>query len=257
MAETNRLQWMDVARGLAMFIVVYSHIQLFCVPGYPGSPLIDFMRMYYLAGFFFIAGYFVPQRLAIGDLNDVKAYIIKKCRQLLLPTIVCMTIYAYTHGATFSSAIRSDAKLGYWFTFVLFEMSVILGVVIWLSARVQKQWAVSFSALIVTTVSFVLFRCIGWNGSIEKLFCIGGLANYFPFYIAGFLLKRETNLLYNLRSYWSGIVVIMMALIVGYYFGVTPLFITCMCVVLVTIAGAKCLCGRYLSGGALRLMIPC
>ncbi len=53
----QRLEYIDACRGLAIFTVVYSHICLFCLPGYDASAVIDFLRIYFLNAFFFISSF--------------------------------------------------------------------------------------------------------------------------------------------------------------------------------------------------------
>lgn len=249
MMDKNRLQYMDVARGLAMFVVVYSHIQLFCLPGYSGSAFIDFMRLYYLSGFFFIAGFFVQERLAYGSFVDVRKYIVKKFWQLLLPTIICMAVFLNTADVTFMTAISDEAKWGYWFTFVLFEMCAIFSLSIWLFGRAHKPVLVNVGALLVAAVSFVLFRCNIPHNFGYKLLSVGGLTNYLPFFIAGYIFRQTKDYLPWIKSYYDKIIIVLLILIIGYYFGLTPSFVTSMSVVVVMLYAANMLCNNYLMGG--------
>lgn len=49
----QRLLYIDVLRGIAILIVIYSHILLFCVGYSETSALTNLLRLYFLNGFFF------------------------------------------------------------------------------------------------------------------------------------------------------------------------------------------------------------
>lgn len=48
----QRLLYIDVLRGIAILIVIYSHILLFCVGYSETSALTNLLRLYFLNGFF-------------------------------------------------------------------------------------------------------------------------------------------------------------------------------------------------------------
>lgn len=52
----KRIEYIDGMRGLCMWIVVYSHVALWCVGEYAPSCLLNFMRVFFLSGFFFVSG---------------------------------------------------------------------------------------------------------------------------------------------------------------------------------------------------------
>ena len=49
----QRLLYIDVLRGIAILIVIYSHILLFCVGYSETSALTNLLRLYFLNGFFY------------------------------------------------------------------------------------------------------------------------------------------------------------------------------------------------------------
>lgn len=105
----QRLQYLDAARGLAIFTVVYSHICLFCLPEYDSSAVISFLRSYFLNAFFFIAGfvaYKTPETLS----TSLGSLFFKKVKQLLIPTIVVGTIYAIANDITIVRFYTDEAK---------------------------------------------------------------------------------------------------------------------------------------------------
>ena len=53
----QRLLYIDVLRGIAILIVIYSHILLFCVGYTETSALTNLQRLYYLNGVFFKYGF--------------------------------------------------------------------------------------------------------------------------------------------------------------------------------------------------------
>lgn len=181
-----RLDYIDASRGLAIFTVVYSHICLFCLPSYEPSVVIYFLRSYFFNAFFFISGF-----VAYNPVKQSRRFYIvqlfNKIGQLLIPTFTVGIIYAVTHNIEITKFLCDDAKYGYWFTLVLFEMFTIYYVVCILSISISKS-----KSLINTCILFLVAVCLyvtnrsGYTISkVSDIYCFGNLSNYFIYFLLG------------------------------------------------------------------------
>lgn len=97
----ERLLYIDVLRGIAILIVIYSHILLFCVGYSETSALTNFLRLYFLNGFFFISG-FMAYKTFTPNLLEMLKNLWKKIATLLIPTLITGGLYsAYVHENPF------------------------------------------------------------------------------------------------------------------------------------------------------------
>lgn len=74
MAETNRIEWLDVARGLAIFFVIFGHASIG-----PQWLLLYAIPLFYMAMFFFVSGYLFKEKSSFSVVFE------QRTRTLLLP----------------------------------------------------------------------------------------------------------------------------------------------------------------------------
>ena len=76
---------------------------------------------FFLTLFFFISGYF-SYNGGTMTLQDCVKKVFKRCKAILIPTIIMCILYSLYSGKTVSQVLFNDMKGGYWFTFVAFEI---------------------------------------------------------------------------------------------------------------------------------------
>lgn len=120
-SETGRLAYIDATRGLAIILVVYCHVASISlgIPEEIGS-FNDVVSLLHLPLFFFLSGFLMFKKERIQSPAPIWPYIARKARELLLPALIFVTIFALWKGRSFNSIILSQFKGGYWFTFFLF-----------------------------------------------------------------------------------------------------------------------------------------
>ncbi len=98
----SRLEWMDVLKLYAIFLVLWGHsIQYFLSSEYYDEPVFRFIYSFHMPLFMTISGFF-GAKLTTRKFTDV---LIRKSRQLLLPVfsfslIMCIFIFyrgGYSH----------------------------------------------------------------------------------------------------------------------------------------------------------------
>lgn len=186
----KRIEYIDGMRGLCMWIVVYSHVALWCVGEYAPSCLLNFMRVFFLSGFFFVSGLMAYS--GKNAMGGVMNYIGKKSTTLLIPTLLCGSLYMLTHDIPLLRALLDSAKCGYWFTFTLFEIFVLYALAMKLLSRVRRVWTfVIFGLLMLGVVLLHKYYYLNppssWVGS---LFNVTGLCGCLPYFMMGLLYKR-------------------------------------------------------------------
>lgn len=207
-----RLDYIDASRGLAIFTVVYSHICLFCLLAYEPSVILDFLRTYFLNAFFFISG-FVAYKPVKQSARFYIVQLFNKTGLLLVPTFTVGIIYAVTHNIEIVRFLFDDAKYGYWFTFVLFEMFTIYYVVCILSSLISKSW-IANGILFLIAVGLYLTNRSGYNISrIYDIFCFGNLSNYFIYFSFGLVTREYKPLINKLSFNYSNTIVALASIL--------------------------------------------
>lgn len=120
---TKRIEYIDALRGFAMILVVYFHISAYGFGSYE-TGYNDIIERFRMPIFFFISGWLFYKANRIWNWETIVDLLKKKWMQLIIPTVIFMTLYLIIFGYWDFSSLGSDKK-GYWFTFVLFEFIAI------------------------------------------------------------------------------------------------------------------------------------
>ena len=176
--NTNRYEYIDALRGIAILFIVFGHIPMFCY-GLPEAAQLSsfraFTSMVQLPLFFFISGFLFSVKTVFNKSGGVKfEYIYRRARQLLLPAIVFGGLYLLVNGGSVLECIMDKFKSGYWFTWSLFEF---------LMMQVILEWIV---------------RKFAWkeDGTKYAIVCIGGALGMYVL---------SLPIIYNQRNSLSGI----------------------------------------------------
>lgn len=113
---TQRLEYIDQLKGLAMLLVVIGHIIVFCGLGYDNI-FIRNITMMNMPLFFFLNGLVISEKMSLKGL-------LRKTCQLLLPFFswgILMTLY---RNSTFLDFLFNYWKYGYWYLLVLLEFFI-------------------------------------------------------------------------------------------------------------------------------------
>lgn len=123
----DRLQYFDMLKGIAIFMVVMGHVITFCVREIDRAAIFKFIGEIHMPLFFFISGWFTWHGGRGPSLG-------KRALQLLVPMVVCSSLWVwyFPHSglespldSTFCGLWGSEWKNGYWFTLVLFEIILV------------------------------------------------------------------------------------------------------------------------------------
>ena len=199
----ERVQYFDILKGIAIFLVVMGHVLTMCIRDIDNDFLFKLIERVHMPVFFFISGYFSYKE------STSKKYLVpnigKRALQLLLPFFVVsfLWILYFPHSglkspinASIRGFIFSDYKIGYWFTFCLFE-SIILYATFIPIFRIVKN--IFVNVLIVLLCMLFISSAFGWLSAytgikLSELFGLGPLTLYFPIFILGVFAKKNKEL---------------------------------------------------------------
>lgn len=89
----QRLVYIDVLRGICIFVVAYTHIVQFCINDAPKTGIHQFLTLLFLQMFFFISGFVGYKDSEKWSLSEFKVFLLKKINTLFIPTICSMSLY--------------------------------------------------------------------------------------------------------------------------------------------------------------------
>ena len=188
----NRIEYIDAMRGLAMFLVVFVHIEIFCFFNFSYLTFLgSLIILIHMPLFFFISGY-----VAYNTSLPTKVQFKSKFISLILPMLFFGILYTYLISRkNLTLFILDSAKIGYWFTLVLFEMYMIYYLVKLLSAKLISKYK-SFWVWILFLISMIAYIGKYPMRVIDSLDYIGGIfslhytMNFLQFFVLGILFMH-------------------------------------------------------------------
>lgn len=185
---TKRIVYLDVAKALAMFLVVLGHITVwYDTRGY-NAPTALFLYSFHSALFMFLSGCFFNSCLR----KDFKTLLIEKSRQLLIPYLawlIILLVFVDIPASGFDVSgcligfLRGGVLRGNWYIKLLFVYIVVSYVFIKLF---KNKW-------LGCAASYIVFTFLP-DFSFSRMFI--------PFFLAGFLGRQLIERL----DHWGWIV---------------------------------------------------
>lgn len=193
-SEKGRIEWIDLAKGICIFLVVFHHVTVALNLDYPFSTELTSFRM---PLYFMLSGLFFKQYE--GFIGFLK----RKTNKLLIPFLFFLLITSVLP----CWIIRNDLSLKYfftemngplynytiWFLLCLFEINLLFYFIQWLADFIDSK----HQTFIVALLSVCLGVCgliIGLIGRTIPLY-VGTTLTALPFFAFGWWLRRHTNFL--------------------------------------------------------------
>lgn len=196
--KQDRVEWMDVLKGLAIVLVVLGHISYKC------PHLKEFIYSFHMPLFFTLAGcaaHLSMQRSSIGQ------FIRKRMIGIMVPYVVWLLcsplLFGYAdswraYNLTDSLHCIITGNVACWFLICLFTLQVYYALYIWLSRKFRSAWAGVLIAFFLYVVSFILHRRWGWihgdAGYWDLQFLTSAYKN-FPSFVLGVAIMQQRRLL--------------------------------------------------------------
>ena len=199
----ERIEWIDIARGLGLLLVFVGHIH----PPY----ITTWIYTFHMPLFFFLSG-------MVFSMHPWKDFIRKKIWRLVIPYF-CLgaviylfyaAVYIYEqrdgdeYGRMLINFLEQKAFWTIWFLAALFFAEIIL----WLQFRLFPQWLIKITSPLIMLCAFAWYRSGG--STLPWCFDVACVAQFFIY--TGYLFKRNYHKL-RLKKYQKLSAIILLLII--------------------------------------------
>lgn len=162
----------DNAKGVLIFLVVLGHLLELC-SGMLSKTIYLVVYSFHMPAFVFISGYFAR--------FDVK----KILKRILLPYFIWHTLYSVLFRLCFGEGGWYVPITPYWLTWYLFSLAL------WSFSIPVLEWGAGKSKRIVLVALICISLIWGTAGVSGYAFSIGRTLTFWPFFAAGYYLKKR------------------------------------------------------------------
>jgi fucose 4-O-acetylase-like acetyltransferase len=217
-SPTKRIQYFDMIKGVAIFMVLMGHSVLSInTPG--DSFLFKAIAAIHMPLFFFISGWF-SVKIVNGNIQSTNLK--KRARQLLIPMLIISSLWTLLNPIVSSSFIQFSSfselwyapyKHGYWFTLVLFEIILIFKLIAPIMNRIKN---ILFEVLFIFFMWFLLMIVVPRfiPDSLSQIISYSLVSAHFPMFMIGVFCGRHKDLFFRLLdSDWVRTVAVVLFLL--------------------------------------------
>lgn len=194
----TRLQYFDMMKGLAIYMVVMVHIFAFCTDGPDNIVLFRIIGCVHMPLFFFVAGWFSCRTdKATGTLKAPS--IAKRFMQLMIPIAIVPVLWVWfmphsglslKFSPTISGLWHHYMKYGYWFTLCLFEIVLIYALTVPLLRKCRNLFMEIATIIMAWIFCFIFFK-LAIPERYHSLIGTYNIMNYLPVFFFGVLASRH------------------------------------------------------------------
>lgn len=184
-ASMQRIAYIDLLKGFAIFLVVMGHFLAWnipesCQPNFGQSFVYRLIYSFHMPLFFFLSGYLVDVKKEKWNGLYLKSFLTKRCMVLLLPAISFLFIRFFRFGSWEFQ----------WFLICLFEMQVLFSVSKYFSQKISDSFIVDIIVSSVLLLLFKLFCTYFSNENFLKFFSLHVACRDFIFFYLGYVAMR-------------------------------------------------------------------
>lgn len=216
----ERIEYIDAMRGFTMLLVVCSHVQAFMI-GNPVYSLNDLFGQFRMPLFFFVSGLVFYKANCHWGIDEMRTLFKKKITVQVLSPLLFMLIHCYWGGLGFVDALCDPFKIGYWFTFVLFEFFVLYVLIhrlmdfLPINGHVKDCMWISIG-LVIYALSALGNRYLPEMAA--GLFSVGKLL-YFLYFVVGAMVRKHWGYFQQLLDHGTAITLFIVTFVVLNLFG--------------------------------------
>ena len=194
MGQSNRIEWIDLAKGICIVLVVFHHVMVRTNLELPFSDALSSFRM---------PLYFILSGLFFKLYEGFEGFVKRKVNKLLIPFaffLVTTSILPYwiiNHGNSlvyfFNEHNGPVYNFSIWFLLCLFEINIVFYLIQLVAGLVTKR----YHTHLVIAVS-ALFGCIGLFLAAREIkipLYVGTAMTALPYFSFGWWLRRHTHFL--------------------------------------------------------------
>lgn len=179
---SKRIGYIDALRGFTMILVVFSHIYL------DNTSLVNqFFINFRMPLFFFISGFISFRREQSWSASETLSRLGSKVRTMIIPAFVVGMIFTFVYGEVpITEFFTRPTKMGYWFTFALFNMLVIYYIARYLNARRGIPFEVFTKRLfVISVISFMALSDLSSLGYVDTTLTLSMTFKYLHYFAFG------------------------------------------------------------------------
>ena len=197
-----RLQYVDLLKGFAIFLMVMGHFLSWQWGGSLNSSmptdvlyinrLVRFIYSFHMPLFFFLSGYVFNMSMRLWKMSDLLNAIYKRFIQLIIPGLVAMIICYYVRDRIYFE----------WFIRTLFEIYIINAIIYFVSQRYKHHWAFE---IILQVAAYVFCLSIAhlMDGTVlDDVFQFRTVANKMTFFYIGTICFRTRFVVFVQKHSW-------------------------------------------------------
>ena len=207
---SERNQFVDVMRGIAMLLVVLGHTMTGSTVGSQDSFLFNIVWSLQMPLFFLISGYVTRYSRGIDSGVDLLKYIKRRTLAYMLPwfvwSFVVRGIILGMHDFLNIKWLLWNMDSGYWFLVTIWTICMVYGVSIFIAGTLAKSPGVKQRS--ITLVFYVIGMAgLAGIGLLMGLsfFAIKLTLYYMPFYFAGYLYGQYRDKIFETK--WGATVI--------------------------------------------------
>lgn len=186
----NRLKNIDQLKGFAILLVVIGHVFVYSF-GNANTLLFNWLSSFHMPLFMFLSGYMAYNSSLKS--KSIVQLLKNKALALLLPFFLFGIFYTWSFDLTWYAFFCGSMKLGYWFTFTLFEIFCIYYFICYLFQKINKCkniWSELFGFIMV----YALIECIRLfkllPKDIDNFLDMYLLTTYIKYFILGVFVRK-------------------------------------------------------------------
>lgn len=220
--EKKRIQWIDLAKGFCIMLVVLQHVSELTAVDYPLSVQAFGFRM---------PLYFILSGLFFKQYEGFTGFLKRKTNKLLIPFLFFFFVTAVLpyfilllpdrinlFKDIFTLLYDKDLIMfnsPIWFLLCLFEVNILFYIVQWLARKISETHK--------TALVLVLSCLIGFTGlmlgvkGLNIVFYIDTAMSVLPFFAFGWWLFRHTHILTSPVNYIRDLIIVIICAVILYY----------------------------------------
>lgn len=170
---SKRIEYIDALRGFTMILVVAVHIYSLCfMQGNAKDCDLsynNFFGLFRMPLFFFISGFVFYKFDRHWNWITLKEFIKNKIRVQLLSTLVFFLLFCTLFQTDYLASLYNSAKVGYWFTYVLFVYFILYIGIDLISNRLTGRAAFNIITIYISLILGLLLYYFINNGVLLNL----------------------------------------------------------------------------------------
>ena len=191
---TPRIEYLDALRGFTMLLVVMTHVSGFALNASSGNYHQYFLQ-FRMPLFFFVSGFVFYKDNFKWTLNNIGTFLKKKIPVQIISPFIFLLCYTFFMNKSLIDALKSPTKIGYWFTFTLFQYFILYILLQKTFDLFKAKTSWRFATLGI--IGFLLFNHIPNNFLFRMGFSLQELSlfglpqmKYFIFFVSGTYIKK-------------------------------------------------------------------